>query len=158
MSNGILYKYDADGDSEDAQIVASKEMIKDIMQEFHDSERAGHYGVDRTYRRITSCFYWPGMRKYIKEYVKNCIEYQKYEPSNTLPAGLIRVPPPQQRFMTIAVDLFGPLPVTANGNRRILITEDVATKWVELFALPVASAENCATKIIDEICLRYGTP
>lgn len=158
MSNGILYKYDTDGDGSEGQMVASKEMIKDIMQEFHDAETAGHYGTERTLRRISSRYYWPGMKKYIKDYVKNCVNCQKYKPSNLMPSGLVQITPPQRRFMTLAVDLFGPLPTTAQGNRWIFVTEDVATKWVELFPLADATAENCARLIVDEICLRYGVP
>lgn len=56
------------------------------------------------------------------------------------------------------MDLFGPLPVVDTGERWIFIIEDVATKWVELFALEAATAENCAKCLIDEVILRYGTP
>lgn len=107
---------------------------------------------------VLSRYYWPGMRKYIREYVKNCLDCQKYKPMNMVPIGLVQVTPPQQRFMTLSVDLFGPLPITPNANRWILITEDIATKWVELFAIQDASAHKCARVIVDEIYLRYGTP
>ncbi|GFU41779.1 adhesion G protein-coupled receptor B2 [Trichonephila clavipes] len=40
-------------------------------------------------------------------------------------------------------------------KRWILIIEDCTTKWVELFALPNATAKECAITLIEEVLLRY---
>ncbi|KAJ8911491.1 hypothetical protein NQ315_010863 [Exocentrus adspersus] len=45
-----------------------------------------------------------------------------------------------QRVEVLAVDLFGPLPQSEQGRRWILIVEDTASRWVELFALNEATA------------------
>ncbi|GFW65178.1 integrase catalytic domain-containing protein [Trichonephila clavipes] len=63
-----------------------------------------------------------------------------------------------QRFEALAIDLFGPLPESKDGRRWILIIEDCTTKWVELFALPNATAKECAITLIEEVLLRYGIP
>lgn len=34
--------------------------------------------------------------------------------------------------------------------------EDIASRWVELFPLEIATAEACAKALIDKIFLRYG--
>ena len=98
------------------------------------------------------------MRKAIKDYVSNRVECQKYKPRNTLPVGLLQTSAPQRRFETVSIDLSGPLPASPTNKRWILITEDVATKWVELFPLEIATAEAVAKTFINEICLRFGTP
>ncbi|GFV85249.1 hypothetical protein TNCV_928801 [Trichonephila clavipes] len=67
-------------------------------------------------------------------------------------------PVPAQRFETLAIDLFGPLPESKDGKRWILIIEGCTTKWVELFALPNATAKECAITLIEEVLLRYGIP
>ena len=36
--------------------------------------------------------------------------------------------------------------------------EDVATRWMELFALHQATAESCAMTLINEVFLRFGFP
>ncbi|GFX11676.1 retrovirus-related Pol polyprotein from transposon opus [Trichonephila clavipes] len=54
-----------------------------------------------------------------------------------------------QRFETLAIDLFGSLPESKGGKRWILIIEDCTTKWVELFALPNATAKECAITLIN---------
>ncbi|GFU56146.1 uncharacterized protein TNCV_712081 [Trichonephila clavipes] len=90
--------------------------------------------------------------------VKNCPDCIKYKASNQKPSGLLQTPVLAQRFETLAIDLFGPLPESKDGKRWILIIEDCTTKWVELFALPNATAEECAITLIEEVLLRYGIP
>ncbi|GFV50214.1 hypothetical protein TNCV_621271 [Trichonephila clavipes] len=90
--------------------------------------------------------------------VKNCPDCIKYEASNQKPSRLLQTPAPAQRFETLAIDLFGPLPESKDGKRWILIIEDCTTKWVELFALPNATAKECAITLIEEVLLRYGIP
>ncbi|GFV86656.1 retrovirus-related Pol polyprotein from transposon 412 [Trichonephila clavipes] len=90
--------------------------------------------------------------------VKNCPDCIKYKASNQKPSGLLQTPVPAQRFETLAIDLFGPLPESKNGKRWILIIEDCTTKWVELFALPNTTSKECAITLIEEVLLRYGIP
>ena len=98
------------------------------------------------------------MRSQITKHVKACIECQRYKATNMKPTGLLQTTGSKQRFEMLAVDLFGPLPVTMNGFQWILIAEDVATRWVELFAMQEATAEKCAKILIEEIFLRFGVP
>ncbi|GFV55677.1 hypothetical protein TNCV_278981 [Trichonephila clavipes] len=131
-----------------------------ILKNHHDAPMAGHYGAEGTYTRIAKNYYWTGMRKYITDYVKNCPDCIKYKASNQKPSGLLQTPVPAQRFETFAIDLFGRdfLPESKDGKRWILIIEDCTTKWVELFALPNATAKECAITLIEEVLLRYGIP
>ncbi|GFT56299.1 pro-Pol polyprotein [Trichonephila clavipes] len=98
------------------------------------------------------------LRKFIADYVKSCSECIRYKATNQKPAGLLQTPVPAQRFESIAIDLFGPLPETTEGMKWIFIVEDYATKWVELFPLKQATAKECAMTFLNEIFLRYGVP
>lgn len=157
MLDGVLYRHDPELDA-DAQLVVPESERHDVMKQYHDAPTAGHYGADRTYHKIASRYYWPGLRRYITEYIKKCVECQKYKCTNLKPAGLLRTPVQGQRFETIAIDLFGPLPSTSTGHRWIFIVEDTASKWVELFPMVQATGENCARILLDEIMTRFGTP
>ena len=156
--HGVLYRYSQLTESEEAQLVVPKHEQTKILNAYHDDPTAGHYGVQGTLQRIALRYYWPNMYKTIKNYIKECLECQRYKATNLKPAGLVQTSPMNQRFETISFDLFGPLPPTTDGKTWVFIVEDVATKWVELFALERATAENCAQVLIDEIFLRYGTP
>lgn len=157
MANGVLYRY-VDEESEEAQLVVPAHERERILREYHDDPTAAHYGAERTLRRIARRYYFTGMRRYISEYVKNCPDCQRYKASTQKPAGLLQTPVYAQRFETLSIDLFGPLPESKDGKRWILIIEDISTKFVELFALERATAEECACTLVDEVCLRYGLP
>lgn len=99
-----------------------------ILSAYHDNPLAGHYGPDKTYRRISTRYYWTRMRKYIESYTKNCLECQCYKSSNQKPAGLLQTTVMNQRLVIISFDLFGPLPTSLDGKTWIFIVEDVPTR------------------------------
>ncbi|GJT99430.1 ty3-gypsy retrotransposon protein [Tanacetum coccineum] len=47
-----------------------------ILQEFHNSTLGGHAGIEATIRRLASSFYWPDLKKDVKEFVKKCTTCQ----------------------------------------------------------------------------------
>ena len=158
MMDGVLYRYCSEQETENGQLVVPKSMRSAILWKFHDDPTAGHYGVERTISRMLPHYYWKGIRSDITKYVKKCDECQRYKPTNLKPAGLYRTVSSNQRFEIIAMDLVGPLPRTKNGHQWILVVEDLCSRWVELFALKEATAENCAIIVLNEIILRFGVP
>lgn len=158
LQQGVLYRYNPDVDTEEPQLVVPASLRPTILKECHDSDIAGHHGVDRTYNRVSQGFYFPGMRRAITDYVKTCVTCQRYKSSNQKPSGFLQTPVLNQRGEVLAIDLFGPLPRGENGEKWILLVEDTATRWIELFALKEATSEACARTLIEEYFLRYGLP
>lgn len=159
LSDGILYRYNLErDDAEDACLVVPQQEREKVLSDFHDAPTAGHFGIERTFARIASRFYWPGMRRCITDYIKNCVSCQRYKADNKKPAGLCQSPAMTRRFEVLSIDLFGPLVVTPQRNRWILIVEDVCSRWVELFPLENATSTECAKVLINEVFLRYGVP
>lgn len=158
MLNGVLYRYSPEFEGEEAQQVVPKSEVLRVLKEVHDSPLAGHYGVERTLHKLIPRYYWSGMRQQVAEYVARCIDCQRYKITNLKPQGLVQTPVQAQRFEVISIDLFGPLPETATGDKWVFIVEDTTSRWVELFPLKVATAEACARCLIEEIILRYGNP
>uniref|UniRef100_A0A1Y1KT95 RNA-directed DNA polymerase n=1 Tax=Photinus pyralis TaxID=7054 RepID=A0A1Y1KT95_PHOPY len=156
LMNGVLHRYHMDGD--EAQLVVPRSKVEEVLKLYHDSPLAGHYGVDKTYQRVASRYYWPTLRRDLEKHVKVCLQCQRYKPTNLKPAGLLQTPVLAQRFEVLAMDLVGPLPEVETGEKWIFVIEDTSTKWVELFPLKQATANNCAAVLINEIILRYGTP
>lgn len=158
LHKGVLYRYIPEQDDDNAKLLIPRHEIPNILKAYHDAPTAGHMGVNRTLQRIANKFYWKDLRKDIIKYIKSCTDCQKYKPTNQKPAGLYQSTPNYQRFEVLSVDLFGPLPKGPSGEKWIFIVEDTASRWVELFAIPEATAEKCATILINEIFLRYGLP
>jgi hypothetical protein len=158
LNQGVLYRYSPEADTEEAQLVVPKHECERILKEYHDAPMAGHYGIEGTLSKIAKRYYWTGMRRFITEYIKNCEDCCRYKASNQKPSGLLQTPVYNQRFESISIDLFGPLPKSPDGKKWIFIVEDCATRWTELFALEHASARECAITLIEEVYLRYGFP
>ncbi|NHV87501.1 hypothetical protein HA385_23185, partial [Escherichia coli] len=45
---------------------------RQILYECHDSPSAGHPGIRKTYAHVRRHFYWPGLHKFVHDYVLNC--------------------------------------------------------------------------------------
>ena len=43
-----------------------------ILQDNHEGSLAGHPGRDRTLWNVSEFFFWPGMGKTVKEFVRSC--------------------------------------------------------------------------------------
>lgn len=158
MNNGVLYRYNHLSDTEEAVLVIPKHETGKIINEYHDQITAGHCGVKGTLAKLSSRYYWTGMRQDIINHVNKCPECQKYKITNMKPTGLIQTTPSRHRFEIIAIDLFGPLPTSKEGYNHILIVEDTASRWVELIPLQETSAITCASALINQIFLRYSAP
>jgi hypothetical protein len=158
MSGGILYRYVPDSETEEPQLVVPQQLVPAVLKEFHDSTRAGHPGVERTIEKVSRHYFWSTLRHDVRKHVRQCADCQRYKFSNMKPTGLLQTPTLARRFETLAIDLYGPLPVTSDGKRWVFAIEDTATRWMELFPLAKATAEACAKCLVDEVILRYGTP
>ena len=117
-------------------------------------------GVRRTVDQVKRRFHWPGLRKDVKLHIRCC----KVCNANKMPywrfrAALanFRVGAPLDR---IGVDLMGPLPVTDQGNRYLLVIVDyfTSTRWAEAFSLPDQQLETLARTLVLEFVCRYGAP
>ena len=70
-------------------------------------------------------------------------------PKSTVPLHSVPVGYPMQR---IALDILGPLPITASGNKYILVVSDYFSKWTEAYAMSNQEAETVARRLVDRWC------
>ena len=57
-----------------------------------------------------------------------------------------------------AMDIVGPLHVTAQGNQYVLVMSDHYTMWVEATPIPSHRAEPVAREFVNEVISRHGVP
>ncbi|CAI2186286.1 8379_t:CDS:2 [Funneliformis geosporum] len=92
----------------------------------------------------------------IRKYVKNCDNCQRRGPTvrkEPLQPILVKAP-----FHRVGLDIKGPLPVTKNGNRHIIVTMDYFTKWPEARAIKDIKVETviCQHDAPEEILTDRG--
>jgi len=132
---------------------------ENVLRSLHDSSISGHFGFDKTYHKLRQCAFFPGMRKYTKDYITTCDQCQRNKYDNKKTAGKMGVKPIHQPWHTIYLDLMGPYTSsTPNRYAYVLVAVDAFTKFVELHPLREATAAQLCSVMEKEILCRYSTP
>ena len=62
-----------------------QDLRQDILKMCHDHETARHPGELETYNAVQQQFWWQGLQKYVKNYVKGCGICQQDRPKPVSP-------------------------------------------------------------------------
>ena len=121
IKNGVLMRKwrppDVSADDEWAfrfQIIVPKSYRHEILSLAHDTPLSGHLGINKTLQKVTTHFYWPGVRKDVAEFCKTCHTCQMVgKPNQVIPkAPLKPIPAFEEPFSRVMIDCVGPLPKT----------------------------------------------
>ena len=138
-------------------IVIPKVAHVKVLQLAHNSVIAGQFRLERTLEAVRRRMDWPGIALDIKELYKSCPVCQRAKPAVVTRAPLHSLPIIANPFQCIAMDIFGPLARTKDGNKYFLVTMDYATKWPDAYALKNCTVDNVVNCLID-MCARVGIP
>ncbi len=115
-------------------------MVKQILQLYHDSPLAGHGGIQDTIDRVREHYFFPCLARHITEYVKSCSECQKRKTTKAhTKTGIVAFPTPSGPHQVWEIDLYGPLPITPQGNTYVFTAVDMFSKY--LYAVPIANSD-----------------
>jgi len=145
-----------------AYIPRDLELRREIVKRFHDGITAGHPGELETYHAVKTHYYWPGMRIFVKNYIKGCAECQQFK-INRHPTKVTLIPtqkPPTTRpFAHVSMDFITDLP-ESNGYDSILVVVDQGlTKGVILTPCnKTITAEDTAKLLQETLFRRFRLP
>lgn len=140
------------------KLVLPRESRHVALQECHELPQAGHQGIDRTYKRLSTQYYWSGMLKDVTTYVSHCNECQRCKVEQQAPAGLMGRRVIEKPWTVISADIMGPLTPSKGGLSYVLVIQDLYTKWIELCPLRRATGATIRKAIEDLVINRWGTP
>ncbi len=140
------------------QIVVPFSYRQHVLCLAHDHQLAGHLGVTKTYNRILSHFFWPGLKD-VAHYCRTCHTCQIVGKLNQsiLPAPLTPIPAIGEPFEHVMVDCVGPLPKTKSGNQFLLTIMCVATRFPEAIPLRKITAP-VISKALVKFFSTFGLP
>ncbi len=141
------------------QIVVPFSYRQHVLCLAHDHQLAGHLGVTKTYNRILSHFFWPGLKKDVAHYCRTCHTCQIVgKPNQSIPpAPLNPIPAIGEPFEHVMVDCVGPLPKTKMGNQFLLTIMCVATRFPEAIPLRKITAP-VISKALVRLFSTFGLP
>ena len=129
-----------------------------VMYLAHTVPWAGHLGRHKTYMRVSSRFFWPGMYTDIQQYCMTCPICQKTcIPRRSERARLHPLPVISTPFRRIAMDIVGPLAKSSQGHQYILVVCDYATRYPEAFPLRTITTSAVMHALV-ELFSRVGIP
>jgi hypothetical protein len=123
-----------------------KDLVQSILYECHDANVAGHQGVVRTLDLVLRTFWWPTVRRDVKDYVASCEQCQTNKSSNQRPAGMLQpLAVPNYRWESVSVDFVVKLP-PSNGYDSICVVVDRLSKMTHF--VPCCEAMDAAKLLV----------
>ena len=159
--NGVIYMtYHSENEKgkDRNQLLIPRVLRKEVLEMCHNSIYGGHFGMSKTCQTIRQRFYWYGVTIDVKHHIHTCrVCSAQLKPKKKYVGGLgsYRVGYPLDR---IGIDVMGPFPESARGNKYILLLSDYFTRWTEAYALPDQKAETVADTVVKEFISRFGAP
>ena len=109
-----------------------------IISVAHDPPLGGHLGVNKTYRKVLTHFYWPKMKRDIAQFCRTCHTCQVVgKPNKPIPVAPLKpIPVCGEPFCDVIIDCVGPLPKTKSGNQYLLTIMCKATRFLRNIKAP----------------------
>jgi transposase InsO family protein len=160
LNKGVLVKKftKQNGVNTFTQLLLPRVERKAVLSQMHNSVLSGHLGTKRTKEKTLRHYYWYAMKEDINTYVAKCdicAADKMLKKPGRAPMGHLFSGAP---WDVLAMDFIGPFPVTPRGNKYILVLTDHFTKYTEVMAVPNQTAEECATRVMNDFVSRWGAP
>lgn len=139
-------------------LVVPKNMREELVRAFHDGPIAGHPGQSRTLWAISQKFWWPKMYTEVMKYVRTCDTCNEKKPGRMKKTGKLHPIIATRPMEIMGIDILGPLTVTQDGNKYIVVLVDLFSKWIEAWAISDMETVTVARKMVEEFIPRNGVP
>ena len=143
------------------QVVIPPHLVSGVLTSLHASSTGGHFNREKLLSQVQLRFWWPT----VAADVNSCQLLPKMRrgsnsrntpvPQPRAPMGELRASEPWE---TVSIDFLTNLPITARGNKHLLVCSDHFTRFCDVFALPDMAATTVATALVNGLFSRFGCP
>ena len=138
------------------------ELHREIVKRHHDDLTAGHPGEVETFNAVSEHYWWPGMRTFVKTYVKGCGTCQQFK-INRQPVkpSLLPITGPESArpFTQLSIDFITDLPRSDEYDSIMVVVDHGLTKGVILEPCnKTITAEQTVEAFIRRVFANYGLP
>lgn len=119
-----------------------------------------HPGYMKMYRNLVDHFWWPSLKKDIKQFVRECQTCQQVKVEHQRPLGEFQILAiPKTKWGNIIMDFLTSLPLTKSRHDTIWVVVDRLTKSAHFIPVNLKdSLDKLAYAYIREIVSLYGVP
>lgn len=163
IRGGKLYRYmccnNALLSEFDWKEVVYQEERDNIIKANHSEPTCAHFGVFKTYKRLSLRYYWPGMYRDTVAFCAECDVCLAYKaPTHSTLGFMGKAKECSRPFQMISVDLVGPLPTSRKQNSYLFVVCCCFSKYCLLFPLRRATAAAVTKCLEDGVFLVHGVP
>jgi len=130
-----------------------------VLRYKHDHILSGHPGQSKTIDLIRRDYTWPGLRDFVKKYIKSCTTCMRAKPQRHKPYGLLKqLPIPERPWNSISMDFIETLPTSSDCD-SILVVVDRLTKQAIFIPTTIhCTSEDLAVIFIMHVFSKHGVP
>ena len=158
LINGVLYYRWEDPVTPRLLFMAPGHMKDEILHSCHDTRMSGHLGQYKTLEKVKKTAIWHGMTIDCRLYVQSCTVCNRNKKPNQKARARLGQYHSGMPMERIHMDILGPLPITKQGSKYLLMIVDQFTKWLECFPIATQTAEVVAKTLMDNFFSRFGCP
>ena len=147
LRNGLVY------------IPAVDALKLEILKDCHDAKTAGHMGQEKTLELVSRDYYWPGMRVFVKDYVRTCDTCARNKTPRHAPYGQLQpLPIPPGPWKSVSMDFIVQLP-RSDGYDAIYVYVDRLTKMAHFIPTnTTVTAKETAQLFYQHVWKHHGLP
>ncbi|XP_037359048.1 protein NYNRIN isoform X2 [Talpa occidentalis] len=140
--------------------VVPRQLRRDLIFSVHDLPMGAHQRPEETYKKLRLLGWWPGMQEHVRDYCRSCLFCI---PRNLVGNELkvieslwpLRSTAP---WANLQIEVVGPVTISEEGHKHVLIVADPNTRWVEAFPLKPYTHTAVAQVLLQHVFARWGVP
>ena len=154
MENGLLLYHNRLMVPDDDETLRAR-----LLNEIHRQPSTAHPGRTKTRKLVEARYHWPGWRKFVDRYVRNCLKCRRAENPRDRPPGLMNpLPVPDRPWQHITMD-FRSFPKDRRGHDAAFVVVDRLSKRpISVPCHKTTSATEMAELFITHVYRHYGAP
>ncbi|MEM7040822.1 MAG: DDE-type integrase/transposase/recombinase, partial [Bacteroidota bacterium] len=118
----------------------------------------GHPGVVRCKQRLQNEYWWPGMGKFVENFVANCVPCQLSDKTAKPATPHIQpVSVPEVPWTKVAFDICGPFATAPATKRFLLVLQDYTSKYPEVGSCGTITSAS-VMEFLEAVFSRHGYP
>lgn len=130
-----------------------------IVQSHHDHALAGHPGIKKTIQMVKRRFDWPGLDKFVTDFVKSCPQCRRAKAIRHKPFGPLRfLPIPDRPWSSLSMDFIEGLPPSATYDSILVVVDRLTKMALFIPTHKTLTSPQLARLFIQHVFSKHGVP
>ncbi|XP_006835442.1 PREDICTED: protein NYNRIN [Chrysochloris asiatica] len=148
------------GDKRPRVWVVPRQLRRDLIFSVHDLPVGAHQRPEETFKKLRLLGWWPGMQEHVREYCRSCLfcTPRNLLGSEVKPIESLWPIKSTAPWSNLQIEVVGPVTISEEGHKHVLIVADPNTRWVEAFPLKPYTHTAVAQVLLQHVFARWGVP